>query len=479
METLKEKTAKGLAWGAIANGGMQVLNLAIGIVLGRLLLPSDYGIVGVLSIFIVLAPVLSGSGFSNALINSKPTANDYNSVFWFNVTVSIVCYVVLFFCAPLIARFFNQPVLVPLSRLLFLGFVISASGMAYSAYLVKNMMNREMAIISLTALTVSGCVGIVLAKLEQGAWSLAWQQLTYIAMIMAGRLWYVPWHPVLRFDAAPIRRMFRFSFNLLLTSVASTISQQLLTVVFGRLFAANAVGNYTQANKWSNMGSQFVSGNLQQIVQPVLVSVRDEQSREQQVFRKMLRFTSFLSFPCLFGLAIVSREFILVSIGEKWTDSIPLLQIICVGAAFLPFYALYQNLAISHGRSNVYLWLTIGQIACQLAVVFLFHRYGLHVMVMAFTALSILWLGVCHGFTHRLIGLRLIDVLKDVVPFLLITLMVMAVTYMATSFLQSLWALLLSRILVAAVLYYVVMQVLHVTIFRECMQFVKKALHLG
>ena len=207
-EDLKEKTAKGLMWGAIANGGTQVLNLLIGIVLANLLLPSDYGIVGLLTIFTVLAASLSSSGFANGLINKSPSDNDYNSVFWFNVTVSIVCYVILFCCAPLIARFFHQPILVPLSRFVFLCFIITASGMSYNAYMVKNMMNREIAIISLLALVISGAVGIVLAWLDKGVWSLAWQQMIYILVTNLGRYWYVPWHPRFRFDPAPIKELF-------------------------------------------------------------------------------------------------------------------------------------------------------------------------------------------------------------------------------------------------------------------------------
>ena len=471
--TLKEKTANGLMWSGIANVGIQVLNLAIGIVLGRLLLPSDYGIVGLLTIFITLAGSLSSSGFSNALINAEPTDNDYNSVFWFNITVSLSCYVLLFFSAPLIADFFHQPILIPLSRFLFLCFILSASGMTYNAYLVKNMKNREMAIISLTALVISGSVGVLLAWSGKGVWSLAWQQMIYISVVTIGRFCFVPWHPVFHFDFAPIKRMFPFSVNLLLTNIITTISQQMLTVAFGRLFPVNAVGNYTQSNKWSTMGSQTVSGMLQQITQPVLVSVRNEQSRERLIFRKMLRFTSFISFPCLFGLALVSHEFIIVTIGKKWTECIPLLQILCISGAFLPFYTLYLNLAISHGKSNINMWLTIGQIVLQMAIIFLLYPFGMFFMVIAFTVLCVLWLGICHLFTYHLINLHFVDVLKDIIPFMIAAIVVMLGTYFITRDIHSLWILLLTRIIIAALSYYAIMRIFNVVILKECIQFLK------
>ncbi len=473
-EDLKEKTAKGLMWGAIANGGTQVLNLLIGIVLANLLLPSDYGIVGLLTIFTVLAASLSSSGFANGLINKSPSDNDYNSVFWFNVTVSIVCYVILFCCAPLIARFFHQPILVPLSRFVFLCFIITASGMSYNAYMVKNMMNREIAIISLLALVISGAVGIVLAWLDKGVWSLAWQQMIYILVTNLGRYWYVPWHPRFRFDPAPIKELFPFSVKILLTNIINTVSQQILTVAFGRLFPIHDVGNYTQANKWTSMGHQTISGTLQQVAQPVFVSVRDERNRELNVFRKMVRFASFLSFPALFGLAMIAHEFILCSIGTKWIDCIPLLQILCLSGAFMPLYTLLQNLVISHGRSDINMWLNIAQILLQIGIIFLFYKQGITALVIAYTVFYIVWIAAWLPAAHSIIGLRFLDLMRDVCPFLFIASATTAATYFLTLPIANLWLLLVLRIIIAALLYMAVMRLLHVAIMKECIQFIKQ-----
>ena len=474
MENLKEKTASGLMWGAIANGGTQVLNLLIGIVLGNLLLPSDYGIVGLLTIFTILATTLSSSGFANGLINMKPTDNDYNSVFWFNVSVSIVCYIMLFFSAPLIARFFHQSVLIPLSRFIFLSFIITASGMSYNAYMVKNMMNREIAIVSLSALVISGSVGILLAWLDKGIWSLAWQQMTYILVTNLGRYWFVPWHPTFHFDPGPIKRLFSFSIKILLTNIINTVSQQILTVAFGRLFPIHDVGNYTQANKWTTMGHQTISGTLQQVAQPVFVSVRDERDRELKVFHKMVRFASFLAFPALFGLALVAREFILCTIGTKWTDCIPLLQILCLSGAFMPIYTLLQNMVISHGRSDINMWLNIGQIVLQVCVILLFYKQGITTLVIAYTVFYILWIAAWLPAARQLIGLRLMDLMRDIVPFLFIASVTTAATYLLTLPITNLWLLLPVRIIVAAALYYAAMRLLRVAILQECLLFIKQ-----
>ena len=192
------------------------------------------------------------------------------------------------------------------------------------------------------------------------------------------------------------------------------------------------------------------------------------------MFRKLLRFTAFLAFPAMLGLAMVTREFILLTIGEKWTESIPLLQILCIGAAFAPFYILFQHLTISKERSDLYMWCNIGQMAIQLALVLLLYPKGITAVVIAHAAFSILWLGVWQAIVHRLLGVRLLEVLKDVVPFLVVSLVVMAVTYVATRAITSLPLLLAARVVMAGVLYAAIMKLLQAKVMDECIAFIKK-----
>ena len=309
-DNLKERTAKGLFWGVLNNGTTQVLNILIGIFLGRLLSPEDYGIVGVLTIFTVIAGNLQSSGFTQGLVNLKaPTARDYNSVFWFNVLASVSIYVILFLAAPLIARFFHEPRLVNVSRFVFLGFFISSFGIAHNAYMLKNMMNRELAIVGLVALVISGTAGIIMAFRGWAYWSLACQQIIYITMLNIGRYYYVPWRPQLKIDFGPVREMFSFSIKILFTNIINTLSQHLLTFIFGRLFTIKDVGNYSQANNWNSKANLFVSGAIGQVAQPVLVEASTDKERQRRVFRQLLRFAAFLSFPIMLGLTLVGHEF--------------------------------------------------------------------------------------------------------------------------------------------------------------------------
>ena len=475
-ETLKQRTARSLFWGALNNGTTQVLNVVIGIFLGRLLSPEDYGIVGVLTIFTVIAGNLQSSGFTQALINLKqPTARDYNSVFWFNVLASFSIYTVLFFCAPLIAWFFNEPRLVVVSRVVFLSFVVSSFGIVHNAYLLKRMMNREIAVAGVVALVCSGSVGILLAFKGYAYWSLVWQQIVYIAVMNAIRYWYVEWRPSWKIDFGPVKEMFGFSVKILFTNILNTLSQQVLTFIFGRLFPLAAVGNYTQANKWNTQAHSFVSGTLSQVTQPLLVTIQGDTDREQRIFRKMMRFTAFLAFPVMLGLALVSREFIVLTITERWIQSVPLMQTLCLAGAFLPFYTLYQNLAVSSGRSDIYLRVNVVQIVLQILLVVVCSLWGIHTAVWAYSIFVIAFLLVWQEQARRLIGVGLKQVLADVLPFFLIAFAVMAFTGWVTAGIGSLWLLLIGRILLAAVLYAVAIKLLRPEMVNECLEYIRSS----
>ena len=473
-EGLKERTAKGLMWGAINNLTSQLLMALIGIILGRLLTPADYGMGGMLAIFTAITGSLQESGFTAALTNLKEaTHREYNAVFWTSTGISILLYLVLYISAPLIADYFHQPGLIPLSRLVFASLLLAGIGIAHAAYMFRNMMNREKAITGFFALVGSGIIGITLALNGYSYWSLAWQQFAYICIINIGRLYYVRWMPSFHIDLTPIREMIGFSSKILITNIINQVNNNILSFIFGRLFTAGAVGNYTQAAKWNTMGHSLISGTMQQVAQPVLASINEEENRQLNVFRKMLRFTAFLSMPAMLGLAFIA-DFIVVLLGEQWTDSVPLLRMLCISGAFLPIHTLYQNLFISHGRSDTYMWCSVALVITQIVVVMVFATWGIEIMIAAYVVTLILWTGIWQVLAYRLIQLRFTDLLKDVCPFLLATIGCIGVAYYATLFITNVIALILSRIIITSLLYMAIMKIAHVKIFMECILFIFK-----
>jgi len=475
METLKEKTAKGLFWGGMNNGVQQLLGLAFGIILGRLLDPSDYGMTAMLAVFSVIANELQSSGFKTGLINLKePKHEDYNAVFWFNILAGATIYVVLFFCAPLIADYYHQPKLIPLSRYVFLGFVFSSFGMAQSAYMTKQMQIKQIAKCGMTATLTSSIICVILAALDFGYWALATQYLAYIA-INTLLLWYFsPWRPTLKITFEPIRRLFPFSFKIMVSAIFTQLNNNIMNLLLGHYYGETNTGHYNKAYEWSSKCFLLVGNMMRQVDQTVFVSLHDERERQLMVLRKMVRFTSFIAFPLLFGLGLVSHEFIVLAIGEKWTFSASLLPYLCLCGAFMPLSTLLTDAIISHQRSDIYLWNTIALGILQITLMVALWRKGIYTMVIAYTLLNIIWVFVWQFFVKRLMTYRLLDFLKDIVPFAFAAAGVMVVTGLITQSITNLWLLLLCRVAIAAILYYTIMRLAGTVILQECLTFIKK-----
>lgn len=479
-KTLKEKTAKGLLWGGISNGAQQVLNLVFGIFLARLLSPSDYGMIGMLTIFSLIASTLQESGFISGL-NRKAEANDddFNAVFWFNVLCSVTVYIILFFLAPLIAAWFRQPVLTPLARLSFLSFVISSLGTSPRAWLFRNMRVKENAIVSIVALTTSGITGITLAWNGFAYWGIAIQNLVFCLMTTVCSWWCAEWHPTWHINLRPLRGMIGFSSKLLATNIFTHINNNIFSIFFGRLYGEKTVGYYNQANKWTGMGHTLLTGMVWNVTQPLFARLpSNEPERMRRVFRKMLRFTAFLSCPALFGLALIAPEFITIAITSKWLPSAQLMQVLCIGGAFVPIASFYSNFIISQGRSNWFMWNTISLCLVQMLLMLLLYPYGIHTMVVVYVIANTLWLFVWHYFVHRLIQLPLLQALCDVIPFALLAALSMAIAWVAAHpVAEHLYASLLIKIVTAAATYLLTLRMLGAQILRECWEYLTKRNH--
>lgn len=473
--TLKEKTSKGLFWGGLSSFLQQLLNAVFGIYLARTLSPDDYGLVGMLAVFSLLALILQEGGFISALVNRKEIRHeDYNAVFWFNLLVALACYALLFFCAPLIAAYFRQPALVKIARWSFLGFVLAGLGTSHRAYLTKKLMVKEMAIVTMVAVTVSGLVGIFFAWKGYGYWALVIQSLVLAFLTNAGFWLASDWRPSFRVDFQPVKEMFRFSAKLMLTSALGILNANLVTVILGRYYSAERVGYYTQASKWSSMGSTVLSGMVNSVSHPVLAEVVDEKERQVRVFRKIIRFAAFISFPAMLGLAFIAPEFILLALKDKWADSILLLQILCVGGAVLPLCNTCVNLLLSHGRSTQYMWANIVLFVLILAAMYLSYPLGVTGMVAAVTALNLLWLFVWAFLVRRQIGYTLRQLLADLVPFLGATLAAIGVAYLLTSGIENRWWLLTAKILITASLYFLTLYLAKSVTLKESLAFLLK-----
>ena len=450
---LKHTVAKGFLWGGMSNAVCQILSLFFGIFLARILTPSDYGPIGMLAIFSAIAGSLQDSGFVVAIANRKKVGHDdYNAVFWFNILISLFMYGVLYACAPLIADFFNEPVLVKLSRYNFLGFVVAAFGIAPSAYLFRELKVKQKSIALMLSIAFSGMAGIAMALNGYSYWGIATQSIVYVLVRTIVCWYFTPWRPSFKVNFAPLKYLFAFSYRLLITNVFQRFNWNIFSFILGK-FYKNDVGNYTKAAEWFNMGGEVVNGMVNAVSQPVLAKVVDDNERQLRVFRKMLRFTVFIAFPLMLGMSLVSEELITVVIGEKWLESAKMLKILAVWGAFMPIQSMQTNLLVSRGRSQIFMWGTIAQGLLTLAILLAMSFFGIKTMLITYCVFNIIWLFVWNFFVKKEILLTYSMFVGDILKYILLAVAVMCITGYMTAFIENIYTLLVSKIAIAATLY--------------------------
>lgn len=476
MSSLKQKTAQGLIWGGFSNGVVQLLQAVFGVWILNIITPEDSGKVAALVIFSNIASVLQESGFTAALANKRePTHEEYNAVFWFNVIVGIALYIILFFTAPFIADFYHEPVLCPLGRFAFLSFVFSCFGTAQRAYLFGHLMVKQTSIMQMASIIISGIAAVCMAYAGWAYWGLAAQSLVYVACITFFAWYFSPWRPTLHIDLGPAWKMFGFSSKLLVNSLAFQFNNNAFGVLLNRFFPGGHIaGIYDNARKWDDRAISTIGGMVQGVAQPVLRDAAGGESRLIPAFRKMLRFTCFVSFPCLLGLALIAEDFIVLLVGEKWHASANMLSLLCIYGAFSPVVTLYSNLVISRGRSTINM--VIGLVNCALVWggIIVLHAFGhnLTSMVIFYVSLNIAWLLIWQACTRRLIGLRWWHAFKDIAPFFVFSLGVMTLTWWLTSELNISWTRMFLRIVIVIILYIGSLWLARAQILRESIDYI-------
>jgi Membrane protein involved in the export of O-antigen and teichoic acid len=474
-ESLKNKTAKGLFWGGIGSGSQQIIQLISGIIMLNLLSPEDYGTVGVLYVFTAIALTIQDGGFISALVNKKKIyLEDFNAVFWFSIMVSIVMYIALYFAAPLIADYFGQPKLILISRVLFLSFLVGGIGIAQHAYILKELMVKEKVKIEIGAVFISGTVGVVFAYLGYAYWAIVIQNVLYFAVTITFRWFYCPWKPTFSINFHPLKEMFPFSMKLFFTNIFTQTVNNIFPVILGKYYNEQQVGYYVQGNKWSVMGGAFIMNMITGVAQPVLARMTGEKERQRNAFRKMLRFGAFISFPLLLGLGFVAEEFFwIVGQGDKWLAAVPFLQVFCIWYSANYIWTLYTNLLIAQEKLNIYM---IGMIivgSLQLLVVVLLFPFGIFPMLIAYVSVYFLGLLFWHYFAHRLIGLQLWNVIKDIAPYVLATVGCISISWLITSGLENIILRFILKIVITAILYISIMWFSNSVIVRESFGYIK------
>ncbi len=463
--SLKNKTVKGLAWSSVERFSVQGVQFLVMLVIARILDPSDFGLVGMLVIFLAVGQSLIDSGFSQALIRKQDrTELDNNTVFYFNIVVSILIYLLLYAVAPWVAAFYDEPLLTELMRVLCLVVVINSFAVVQRAVYTAEIDFKTQAKASFIAALVSGIVGIYLARKGFGVWTLVWQQLLN-ASINTLSLWlYSNWYPRLQYSWKSFRELFSFGSKLLASGLLDTIYTNLYALVIGKVFSATSLGYYSQADRFTKLPSSNITGILQRVTYPVLCTIQEDNNRLRKDYRQLLRLSAFFIFPLMCLLAGVSYPLVEVLLGEKWRFAATLIIPLCFNMMWYPIHAINLNLLQVKGRSDLFLKLEI--IKKCFGVFFLFISVPFGVVVMCYVGIiqSITALIINTYYTGKIIQVGFLMQMKDLMPTLLLSFFIFGVSYCLSSLRYNNYAVLSIGIIVGTVIYLSVSYLLH---FKE------------
>lgn len=358
--SLKNKTINGVGWSAADAILGQGVTFLVGIVLARLLSPTEYGLIGIISIFIVVLNGVVDSGFANALIRKQDTTNDdYNTMFFTNLSFSILLYIGLFFCAPLIASFFDRAELVDLTRVMGLVLIVNALCHTQVTILTKRVDFKTKTKASLTAAITSGIVGIVLAYCGLGVWSLVAQQLTR-QLLYAICLWcFIKWVPTLSFSVESFKYMWGFGWKMLVSGLLNNIWNQLYQVVVGKFYSPATLGQYSRSKEYANLLSMNFTTIIQRVSYPVLSELQDNRERMVNGYRKIIKMTMFVTAVSMISMGAVAEPLIYCLIGPQWHEAATYLPLICISLSLYPLHAINLNMLQVQGRSDLFLILEI------------------------------------------------------------------------------------------------------------------------
>lgn len=451
---LKKKTIHGLTWKSIQQFSLEGFQFLVMLIMARLLTPTDYGTVGMITVFISISGIFVSCGFTSALIRmKKPSQADLSTAFFFNLFVSTLFYIILFLIAPLVADFYNMPVLKNVLRVQALTLIIGAFNAVQKTTYTINLDFKRQAQITMISSVVASIFGIIMAYTGFGVWALVYQ--TLFGGIFIGILfWFFSsWRPSLIFSRESFNKMFDYGYKLLLSSLINTTYSQIYPIVIGKFYSASTLGNFSRARHWANLGSQNLTGILNGVTFPVLAKVQDDDKRLENIYRRMIRTSCYIIFPIMVGLSAVAKPLTLVTIGEKWVFSSYLLQIICFSMMWYPVHALNLNLLKVKGRSDLFLRLEIIKKIIGICILCISVPMGIVAMCYFSIFTSIICLIINTYYTGKLINVGFIRQMFDIAPTLILSMVMWVTVLFAIQFFPNKYIQLPVGILIGAAIY--------------------------
>lgn len=444
--SLKEKTVHGLSWSFIDQISNQSLTFIVGIILARILDPQEFGLITMITIFIAISESFINSGFSNALIRKKDcTDTDYSTIFYFNLTVGLFFFSILFVSAPAISSFFNETELTQIIRVLAFILIIDSFTIIQRTILIKQINFKLQTRISVIASTASGTLALIMAFQGFGVWSLVAQQLSRQALFSFFLWLWNNWRPKLIFSWLSFKSLFSFGSKLLISGLIDTIYKNIYYLIIGKFFSPQELGYYTRAQQFKNLPSQNLNAIINRVSYPVLSSIQDDKDRLKINYQRLIRSTMFITFILMLGMAAVAEPMVITLIGEKWRPSIIYLQMLCFVGMMYPLHALNLNMLQVAGRSDLFLKLEIIKKILAVPTILIGIYWGIKVMIAGMMINTLIAYYLNSYWSGKFVGYSMKEQVADIIPSFLLALAMSVSVFLLGTLLpfSPIWKLLL------------------------------------
>lgn len=453
--SLSNKAAKGVYWTSIDRITTMFSGIVVNILLARLLMPKDFGMVAMLAVFLAVSSAFLDSGFSQALIRKNDATDiDYTSVFYINFFIGISVYTLLYFLAPLVSVFYNEPALTDLSRALFFVLIINAFSLVHTAILIKSFNFKGLAKANILSTIISGLVGVGFAFWGFGVWALVFQSLLHASVRAILIWWNSSWRPSKNFSLRSIKELFSFGSKLLVSGIIYQIFNNVYTLFIGKFLDPLSVGYYAQANKLQQIPASNMDSIIQSVTYPILSEVQGDDSRLRMGFKKTLKQTTYFSFPIMILFSIIADPFVELFLSAKWLPSVDILQLLCFSGMIYPLHTINLNILKVKGRSDLFLLLEVIKNSLSLIVLIITVFFGLYFIVIGQVIFSYIGYFLNSSFSHKLLNYGVIKQIKDFSPNLLLAIISGMLCYSATLLIEDRFILIFTQISVYLIIYF-------------------------
>ncbi len=454
-KNIKSKVISGLFWKFAERSGSQIIRFVVSVILARLLTPEDYGLIGLITVFVTIASVFADSGLGSALVQRKEADDEeFSTVFYFSMVFSFILYGILFVSAPFIARFYNEPQLVSVVRVLALSVIIGGFNSVQQAYVQKTMQFRRLFLSTLVGTLISAFIGIGMAYRSFGVWSLVGQQLSMQAVSVIVLWFTINWRPKLLFSFQKAKRLFSYGWKLLCSSLLDTTYTNVYSLVIGKVYTTTELGYYNQGKQFPFLIVANISGTVGSILFPVLSEAQDNRDKMKAMLRRAMVTSTFLVFPAMAGLAAIAKPLTIILLTEKWLPAVPFIQFCCFTYAFWPVHTANLQAINAVGRSDIFLKLEIIKKVMGVVILVAAIPFGIYTMMIGSCISTIVSTFINAYPNKRLLGYSYVEQMKDMLPAFVLSLIMCLIVLSIQLLNLNIWLTIVIQIILGVSVYF-------------------------